>query len=174
MASAAILEVAGRGIDSRWALIFAVQGIFAWHCAAWGVFGRSDAGQLRLRYVLVPESGTLAPVRCPFFGAACFGCQIFGLLRARRLVFLARSFFAAVFTRNNFYARAAVFSFGPKRAAPAVFSFGSKRAALELPLLFNRAPLLVQQTHPQLTQHTPVQHIWKKKMAMEASISTFL
>jgi hypothetical protein len=68
-------------------------------------------GQLGLRYVLVPESGTLARVRCPFFSTACFGCQIFGLLRARRLVFLARSFFAAGFTRNNFYALAAVFLF---------------------------------------------------------------
>jgi hypothetical protein len=73
VASAGILEVAGRGIDSRWAVIFAVQGIFAWHCVHGGVFGRSDAGQLRLRYVLVPESGTLAPMRCPFFGAACRG-----------------------------------------------------------------------------------------------------
>jgi hypothetical protein len=116
-AIAGILEVAGRGIDSRWALIFAVQGIFAWHCAAWGVFGRSNAGQLRLRYVLVPESGTLAPVRCPFFGAACFGCQIFGLMRARRLVFLARSFFAAVFTRNNFYARGSFFFWPEARRA---------------------------------------------------------
>jgi hypothetical protein len=68
VASDGILEVAGRGIDSRWAVIFAVQGIFAWHYAAWGVFGRSDAGQLRLRYVLVPESGALPLFwRCMFW-----------------------------------------------------------------------------------------------------------
>jgi hypothetical protein len=154
VASAGILEVAGCGIDSRWAVIFAVQGIFAWHCAAWGCSGARMLGSSACGTCSCPSPSPGRWHRCAalFFGA-------------RRLVF-SRALVsrALVFSRAAIFTRARQF-FVLARSAPRSF-FSRAALPLELPLLFNRAPLL--------TQHTPVQHIWKKKMAMVASISTFL